>query len=89
MHNVMVYATALINLAKKLMKKPNLMKQISEEITHINKQKFFDVYHSNSNARLAELYRNTLVSLNPTIMVREEQIYITNQRTANHIREQI
>ena len=77
MHNVMLYATALINLEKKLMKKPDLLNQISNEISLINKQEFFDIYHSNSIARLAELYKNTLGSLNPTIMVRGEQIYLT------------
>ena len=86
MHNVMIYTTALINLEKKLMKKPKLLTQISEEINLINKQEFFDIYHSNSIARLAELYKNTLGSLNPTIMVRGEQIYLSNQHTANHIR---
>ena len=69
MHNVMLYATALINLEKKLMKKPDLLNQISNEISVINKQEFFDIHHSNSIARLAELYKNTIGSLNPTIMV--------------------
>ena len=82
----MIYVTALINLEKKLMKKPKLLNQISEEIHLINKQDFFDIYHSNTIARLAELYKNTLGSLNPTIMVRGEQIYLSNQYTANHIR---
>lgn len=86
MHNVMLYATALINLEKKLMKKPDLVNQISNEISLINKQEFFDIHHRNSIARLAELYKNTLGSLNPTIMVRGEQIYLTNRHTANHIR---
>jgi high frequency lysogenization protein len=86
MHNVMLYATALINLEKKLMKKPDLLNKISNEISLINKQEFFDIHHSNSIARLAELYKKTLGSLNPTIMVRGEQIYLTNRHTANHIR---
>jgi len=86
MQNIMLYSTALINLEKKLMKKPQLLTQISAEIEHIKKQDFFDIPHSNSIARLAELYKNTLVSLNPTIMVRGEQIYLTNRHTANHIR---
>ena len=60
MHNVMLYATALINLEKKLMKKPDLLNQISNEISVINKQEFFDIHHSNSIARLAELYKNTI-----------------------------
>ena len=86
MQNIMLYSTALINLEKKLMKKPQLLTQISAEIDQINKQSFFDIHHSNSIARLAELYKNTLGSLNPTIMVRGEQIYLTNRHTANHIR---
>ena len=86
MQNIMLYSTALINLEKKLMKKPQLLTQISVEIDHIKKQDFFDIHHSNSIARLAELYKNTLGSLNPTIMVRGEQIYLTNKHTANHIR---
>jgi len=86
MQNIMLYSTALINLEKKLMKKPQLLTQISTEIDHIKKQDFFDIHHSNSIARLAELYKNTLGSLNPTIMVRGEQIYLTNKHTANHIR---
>ena len=86
MQNIMLYSTALINLEKKLMKKPQLLTQISAEIDHIKKQDFFDIHHSNSIARLAELYKNTLGSLNPTIMVRGEQIYLTNRHTTNHIR---
>ena len=86
MQNIMLYSTALINLEKKLMKKPQLLTQISAEIDHIKKQDFFDIHHSNSIARLAELYKNTLGSLNPTIMVRGEQIYLINRHTANHIR---
>jgi len=86
MQNIMLYSTTLINLEKKLMKKPQLLTQISAEIDHIKKQDFFDIHHSNSIARLAELYKNTLGSLNPTIMVRGEQIYLTNRHTANHIR---
>ena len=86
MQNIMLYSTALINLEKKLMKKPQLITQISAEIDHLKKQDFFDIHHTNSIARLAELYKNTLGSLNPTIMVRGEQIYLTNRQTANHIR---
>ncbi len=86
MKNIMLYSTALINLEKKLMKKPQLLTQISAEIDHLKKQDFFDIHHTNSIARLAELYKNTLGSLNPTIMVRGEQIYLTNRQTANHIR---
>jgi len=42
MQNIMLYSTALINLEKKLMKKPQLLTQISAEIDHIKKQDFFE-----------------------------------------------
>ncbi len=84
--NITLYTMSLINLEKKLMRQSPLLKKISSEIDFINKQDFFEIYHVNSIARLAELYKNTLGSLNPTIMVKGEQIYLSNQHTANHIR---
>ncbi len=86
MKNVMLYTTTLINLEKKLMKEPYLLNKISREIENIKKQNFFDIHHKNTIAKFAELYKNTIGGLNPTIMVRGEQIYLTNQNTANNIR---
>ena len=82
----MLYVISLINLEKKLMKQSQLLAKISSEIEHINKQEFFEINHANSIARLAELYKNTLGRLNPTIMVKGEQLYLSNQHTANNIR---
>ena len=86
MKNIIFYSLALINLEKKLMKNQKLLVQISGEIDVIKKQDFFEIGHSNSLARLAELYKSTLGGLNPRIMVSGEQIYLSNQHTANHIR---
>jgi high frequency lysogenization protein len=84
--NIVLYALALINLEKKLMKNQKFLSQISNEINQIKKQNFFELSHSNSLARLGELYKSTLGELNPRIMVRGEQLYLSNQHTANHIR---
>ncbi|WXT99684.1 MAG: High frequency lysogenization protein HflD [Catillopecten margaritatus gill symbiont] len=84
--NVVFYSLALISLEKKLMKDPTLLSKISGEIEQIKKQEFFEISHSNSLARLAELYKTTLGNLNPTIMVNGEEMYLSNQRIANHIR---
>ncbi len=84
--NVIFYALALVSLEKKLMKNQQLLTQISGEIDTIKQQDFFEIGHSNSLARLAQLYKSTLGELNPKIMVSGEQIYLTNQHTANHIR---
>jgi high frequency lysogenization protein len=86
MQNIIFYSLALINLEKKLMKNKALLSQISGEVDFIKKQDFFEISHSNSLARLAELYKTTLGELNPRIMVSGEQIYLSNQHTANHIR---
>ena len=83
---VVFYALSLINLEKKLMKNPALLDTISAEINSLNKQEFFEITHSNSIARLGELYKNTLGELNPRIMVKGEQTHLSNARTANHIR---
>lgn len=84
--NVIFYSLALINLEKKLMKNQKLLSKISNEIEQIKKQEFFEISHANTLARLAELYKTTLGELNPTIMVNGEEMYLSNQRTANHIR---
>jgi len=86
MQNIVFYALALINLEKKLMKDQNLLTKITNEISKIKDQDFFEISHSNSLARLAELYKTTLGELNPRIMVSGEQIYLSNRHTANHIR---
>lgn len=84
--NIIFYALALINLEKKLMKNKQLLAQLSTEIGLIEKQEFFAINHTNSLARLGVLYKSTLGKLNPRIIVNGEQIHLSNQRTANHIR---
>lgn len=84
--NIVFYSLALINLEKKLIKNKALLSKISGEIEKIKNQEFFEISHANSLARLAELYKTTLGELNPTIMVNGEEIYLSNQRTADHIR---
>jgi high frequency lysogenization protein len=86
MQTITFYALSLISLEKKLMKNPALLDTITAEINTFNKQTFFKITHTNSIARLGELYKSTLGGLNPRIMVKGEQLYLSNDRTANHIR---
>ncbi len=83
---IILYALALINLEKKLMKNQTLLNQITLEIGLLKNQDFFDISHANSVARLAQLYKSTLGGLSPRIMVNGEHIYLSNKHTANHIR---
>ncbi|SMN10878.1 FIG002903: a protein of unknown function perhaps involved in purine metabolism [uncultured Candidatus Thioglobus sp.] len=84
--NIVFYSLALVNLEKKLMKNQAFLSKITDEIEQIKQQKFFEIGHFNSLARLAELYKSTLGELNPRIMVNGERLYLSNQQTANHIR---
>ncbi|SMM98116.1 FIG002903: a protein of unknown function perhaps involved in purine metabolism [uncultured Candidatus Thioglobus sp.] len=84
--NIVFYSLALVNLEKKLMKNQAFLSKITDEIEQIKQQKFFEIGHLNSLARLAELYKTTLGELNPRIMVNGDQLYLSNQQTANHIR---
>jgi len=86
MQTITFYALSLINLEKKLMKNPALLDTITTEISAFNQQAFFEITHVNSIARLGGLYKSTLGGLNPRIMVKGEQAYLSNQRTADHIR---
>ncbi|NYT52021.1 MAG: high frequency lysogenization protein HflD [Candidatus Vesicomyosocius endoextente] len=84
--HIIFYTLALINLEKKLMKNQTLLNQITLEIDLIKNQDFFEISHINSVARLAQLYKSTLGSLNPKIMINGQQIYLSNKHTSNHIR---
>lgn len=86
MQVITFYALSLISLEKKLMKNPTLLDTITTEINTLSQQAFFEITHANSIARLGELYKATLGELNPRIMVKGEQVYLSNQRTASHIR---
>lgn len=84
--NIIFYTLTLINLEKKLMKNQPLLTQLTTEIDLIKSQDFFAINHTNSLARLGELYKSTLGELKPRVIVNGKQIYLSNQRTTNHIR---
>lgn len=84
--NIVFYSLALINLEKKLMNNQKILSQLSGEIAQIKQQDFFEIYHSNSLARLAELYKSTIGKLSPRIMINGNEVYLSNKRTVNHIR---
>jgi high frequency lysogenization protein len=86
LQNIIFYSLALINLEKKLMKNAQLVSQLTSQLSNIQEQDFYDIDHNNSLAKLATIYKDTLGKLNPRIMVSGEELYLSNERTANHIR---
>lgn len=81
------YAVALLHLEKKLMKRSDLVGKIQEGIREANAGlEHFPLMHANTQARLADIYKRTISTLNPQIIVNGEQMHLRNPETANKIR---
>jgi high frequency lysogenization protein len=81
------YSVALLHLQRKLMRNRRMMEQIRAGIEAAREQiDFFALTHSNTVARLADLYQQTISTLQPRIMVTGEQNHLRNPDNANRIR---
>jgi high frequency lysogenization protein len=80
------YGMQLNTLAKKIIKEPKFIKNISTEIDALNQQKFFANDHYSSINKLAELYKKTAGKLSPTILIHGEKDILENTNIANQIR---
>lgn len=81
------YAVALLGLERKLARHPDLLAAIRTGIEDtIRNLSHFSVDHSNTIARLADLYLNSLSTLTPRIMVNGDPIHLNNPDNANRIR---
>lgn len=71
---LMRYAVLVLHLERKLSRHPELLGIIRSGIERANQQvKFFDIHHESVVAALAELYKQTLSTLQPRIMVQGNQ----------------
>ena len=80
------YGFQINTLAKKIIKEPKFIKNISTEIDALNQQKFFANNHYSSINKLAELYKKTAGKLSPTILINGEREILENTNIANQIR---
>lgn len=81
------YVIGVMLLEKQLRKDVNMLQAISDGINRAKLQSsHFTITHENIIASLANLYKNTISTLLPRIMVHGEQIYITNPNQENRIR---
>lgn len=81
------YVVALLHLERKLARKPELLKQLSDGITQAGIQaQHFHTTHENVLARLADLYKNTISTLTPRIMVQGEHGHLNNPTNADKVR---
>jgi len=81
------YAITLIHLQRKLEKDPEMLDTISQRLedvkSHLN---YFDLSHSNTIAKIAEIYKTTISTMQPKIIVEGEQAYLSNNDNADKIR---
>lgn len=84
---LMRYAINLLQLENQLSKRPEMLHQIANGLDGATHQlKHYGLTHSNVIARLADIYSNTISTLNPRIMVSGENNYLQNQENANKVR---
>lgn len=81
------YAITLIHLQKKLEKNPAMMDDISTRLETVKSQlDYFDLSHTNTMAKLADIYKTTISTMLPKIMIEGEQVYLSNNNNADKIR---
>ncbi len=81
------YVVTLIHLQKKLEKNPEMLTEISDRLEQIKSQlDYFDLSHSNTISKIAEVYKTTISTMQPKIIVEGEQIYLSNNENADKIR---
>ncbi|GMR21375.1 MAG: high frequency lysogenization protein HflD [Gammaproteobacteria bacterium] len=87
------YVIGVAQLERKLSKDENMLHGMSTGIATIQSQMDFfqaetddDSIHPNLIAKLAELYKQTLSTITPRIVVQGEQAYLSNSNTADKVR---
>lgn len=81
------YAITLIHLQRKLEKNPEMLEEISSRLESVKSQlDYFDLSHVNTIAKLAEIYKTTISTMLPKIMIEGEQVYLSNNTNADKIR---
>ena len=85
--DVTKYAIAMITLEKKLSANPEMLKQVTDGLNEIQKSMdFFSLMHENVFAKIGELYKNTISTLRPQIVVQGERIHLGNDSNTNKVR---
>jgi high frequency lysogenization protein len=81
------YVLGLLHLERKASRNAPLMLRIRRELElGLSRLEYFPVDHPNTVASLAELYRTTIGSLQPRIMVQGEPLYLRSPKNVERIR---
>lgn len=81
------YVVSLIMLEKKLSTHSGMLDEISDRLNKIESQfDFFSLCHENTFAKLGQIYKDTISTLGPKIIVSGEQPYLSNESNASKVR---
>lgn len=81
------YAVCLLYLERKVIRRKDLMENILNGIDVATAQAdYFSITHENVLAKLADIYRSTISTIPPRIMVSGTPAYLNNPHNANKIR---
>ena len=81
------YVVSLIMLEKKLSNNKAMLDEISKRLDKVESQfEFFSLCHENTFAKLGHIYKETISTLGPKIIVSGEQPYLSNETNASKVR---
>lgn len=81
------YVVSLVMLESKLAKNSGMLAEIDKRLKSIESQfEFFSLSHDNTYAKLGQLYKDTVSTLGPKIIVSGEQPHLSNERNASKVR---
>lgn len=81
------YVISLISLERKLSNNKDMLDEMSNRLNKIESQfEFFTLNHENTIAKLGHLYKETISTLGPKIIVSGEQLHLNNETNANKVR---
>lgn len=85
--NLVYYIMSMLKISTKLMQDDQLANNLQNDLQKIQQQSVdFDMSRSGIVSRIDGLYQNTISRLQPRIIVRGEQIYLTNPGNAARVR---
>jgi high frequency lysogenization protein len=81
------YVISLIMLEKKLSRQPAMLDEISDRLNKVEEQfDFFALPHENTYTKIAEIYKDTISTLGPKIIVTGDRPYLSNNSNTNKVR---
>jgi high frequency lysogenization protein len=85
--NILRYALNLMTLAQRLLKNKQILAELTAGLALIHSQReFFPIGHENVRNNFAELYKRTVSQMQPRIMVRGNERFLSSPDTAERIR---